>query len=440
MTQARRERGRESANTKLLQIAVGPTVVQVLLSGEEFSVDASATHASVLSPDFYNYAWTPVQSVELRDHFVDIRWSDGAELRAFDLWLRENAVGQGGIDPATREALLDPAELGDDVAVIDASVSSSGSVVVTFAPDGTRAEYHPGWLRHVADGHHRPSSWLPAPQPWTAQSLPEPPTQDASAVLTDDAEFAGWLDNLLRFGLARLRNCPTDPDFLGELATRVGAIRDTNFGHVWDVMAKTHTTGDADTNSTANTNLRLGPHTDLPTRETPPGFQFLHCLANEADGGWSTMADGAAVVAALRNEHRDHFDALSTLRWIFFNRGVGVDHRWSGPLIDLGVAGSPLTLRAFYPVRAFPDMAPEDQPRAYAAMRCFSQLADSDRFKISYPFAPGDLIAFDNRRILHGREAFISGGHRHLRGMYIDHDDVRSTARVTFRRLNTPKN
>ena len=132
---------------------------------------------------------------------------------------------------------------------------------------------------------------------------------------------------------------------------------------------------------------------------------------------------------------RDSYESLTTLKWVFFNRGPGIDHRWSGPLIDLGVDGSPLTLRAFYPVRAFPDMSPADQPRAYEAMRCFSQVAASDRFQMAYPFEPGDLIGFDNRRILHGRDAFESGGRRHLRGMYIDHDEIRSTGRVISRRL-----
>ena len=39
--------------------------------------------------------------------------------------------------------------------------------------------------------------------------------------------------------------------------------------------------------SPANTGLNLGQHSDLPTRETPPAFQFLHCIANEVAGGWS---------------------------------------------------------------------------------------------------------------------------------------------------------
>lgn len=385
------------------------------------------------TPDFYEYPWTPIQAAETSGRFVRLAWDDGTTLDAFDWWLRENAIGDGGVDEATREGILDPADHRDDTAVAAALITDDGALSITWAPDDLTTNYHPGWLRHVADGLHRANSWLPEPTPWTAAELSEPPTHEGAHILDDDHALGLWVADLLRYGIARLQGCPIDLDFNQRVGTRIGPLRDTNFGLTWDVKADITMAGVSDTNSTANTNLRLGPHTDLPTRETPPGFQFLHCVVNETAGGFSTMADGAAVAAALRDEHPEHYDALCTLNWVFFNRGPGIDHRWSGPMIDHGVDGSPLTLRAFYPVRGFPDMAPEDMPRAYAAMRCFSQLAASDRFQMRYPFEPGDIVGFDNRRILHGRDAFESGGQRHLRGLYIDHDDVRSFARATSR-------
>ncbi|MEM8922615.1 MAG: TauD/TfdA family dioxygenase [Actinomycetota bacterium] len=391
------------------------------------------------TPDFYDYPWAPLSSAVADGRFVRLVWPDGATLDAFDWWLRENAVGGGGVDPATREGILDPADHDDAVTVSAVELTDDGALRVVWTPDGTAAEYHPGWLRHVADGNHRPDSWLPAPRPWEASALGEPPTHDGSNVLDDEATLGRWVDDLLRYGIARLRGCPVDLDVCRQVGERIGAIRDTNFGPIWDVKADVTMVGTDATNSTANTNLRLGPHTDLPTRETPPGFQFLHCVRNEAEGGFSTMADGLAIVEAFAVEQPEYYEALTTLRWVFFNRGPSIDHRWSGPMIDRGVPGSPLTLRAFYPVRAFPDMAPDEMPVAYAAMRAFSRLAADDRFQMRYPFEPGDIVGFDNRRILHGRDAFSSGGRRHLRGIYIDHDEVRSFARVASRRLAAAK-
>ncbi len=399
------------------------------------TLSTSSTQVDPLpTPDFYHYPPAPLSSASIDGQFIVLRWADGTELRAFDRWLRENAVGQGGVDVATREGLMDPARFPDGFCVETAQVAG-GSLTVRFSPEDVEARFHSGWLRHVADQRHRPNSYIPDPVPWLASDLAgEPPTFDGQNVLADAVIMRDWLNGLLRFGLARLQNCPIDEDFLLEFAAKVGAVRDTNFGPIWDVKADIKLAGSDLTNSTANTNLRLPPHTDLPTRETPPGFQFLHCLANETTGGNSTMADGAAVANELRADHPEHYSALTTLKWIFFNRGPNIDHRWSGPMIDLGVGGSPLTFRAFHPVRGFPDMDPADMPRAYAAMAAFSALAAEPRFQLSYPFAPGDIVGFDNRRILHGRDQFSSGGRRHLRGIYIDQDEVRSRARVANRR------
>ncbi len=388
---------------------------------------------SAPTPDFYDYPWQPLATARIEGSFLQLTWPDGTTYDAFDLWLRENAVDAGGVDLATREGIMDPAHHVDGPAASGVEVTEHGALRVTWQPDGVEAVYHPGWLRHVADDQHRPSSFLPDPVSWTS-AIGEPPTYDGASVLDDPDVMAAWSTDLLRHGIARLRNAPTDEDFLVDLVGRFGPLRDTNFGPIWDVKADVAMAGSDLTNSTANTNLRLPPHTDLPTRETPPGFQFLHCLVNETEGGNSTMADGAAVAAHLAEHHPEHYEALTTLNWVFFNRGPTIDHRWSGPMIDLGVAGSPLTFRAFHPVRAFPDMDQADMPRAYAAMKCFSATAADPQFALSYPFAPGDIVGFDNRRILHGRDSFSSGGRRHLRGTYIDQDEVRSFVRVSTRR------
>lgn len=376
----------------------------------------------------------------MADGFVTVAWADGVELACYALWLAESCDGLG-LDPVTRESTLDPADLPAPEALAAAEVAADGRLVLRWrlaGPAGpeTVTEVHPGWLRHVADGRHQPHAALPAPEPWTAAGLGgEPPSLDGSAILDDDRVLVAWLHQLIRWGLGRLRNTPTTEAFLPELVRRIGPIRATNFGETFTVRAR-HEAAD----STAYTGLRLGQHTDLPTRETPPGFQFLHCLENTVAGGASRMTDGLTVVDELRRHHPADLEALTTLRWSFLNRAVDEEHRWAGPIIDHAEEGSalPLTLRAFYPVRAFPLMDPADQPRAYAALRRFSEVAHDDRFQLSSPFCPGDLVGFDNRRVLHGRDAFEPGaGSRVLQGCYLDHDDLYSRYRVLSRKVPT---
>lgn len=378
-----------------------------------------------------------------------LTWPDGAALECHPMWLRENAPGPGGIDPVTRECELDPAHLKPDLSISRMDVVG-GALEVTFEPEHRDASFHPGWLRHVADELHRPFAVIPPPVPWTAAECSEPTTHDGPAVLRDDNALAAALTDLARFGLVRLAGCRTGIDdalarparavnaeadraeagTLTQVAGRIGAMRDSNFGLTW------HVDVDITPTSLANTGQRLAPHTDLPTREVPPGLQLLHCVENSVEGGWSTMADGLAIAHHLRTHEPEAFEALTKLEWVFFNRSPEHDHRWQGPVIDTGDGRIPYTYRAFHPVRAFPAMSAAEVNRAYAAMRLLSETAGSDRFQMRYPFRPGDIVVFDNRRVLHGRDAFKPrpGTRRRLIGTYMDTDEFYSRLRVLLRR------
>jgi gamma-butyrobetaine dioxygenase len=381
------------------------------------------------TPDFAQHDWHSIESARVKGSTVILKWADGAQLVAYSLWLFEQTVG---VEERTREATIEPGDLPNPDCLADASVNDDGSLHLVWH-DVTNSDVDPGWLYSIARSQHLPMAAIGERRRWTAADFSEPPTFDGSRVLEDIDVFETWLHELCTTGLARLRATPATDGFLSELAARIGPIRGSNFGGVFTVESV------VDPDSTANTGLALGQHTDLPTRETPPGFQFLHCVENTAAGGASRMADGVSVVEELRVNHPAEFDALTTLNWVFANRAPDGDHRWVGPIVDFGGPQSALTIRAFYPVRLAPAMPASEQPRAYAALRVFSQIAHDPRFMITSLFEPGDLVGFDNRRVLHGRNAFdVGGGRRRLRGCYIDHDDVYSRLRVVRRPGTSP--
>ena len=393
------------------------------------------TDSKILAPDFYDYPWEPIVSLDQSENFLHLHWSDNISLSCYVLWLRENAIGAGGIDEATREGIFEPKYFCRDIKFNKVEITDEGALIITWESDGLTASYHPGWLRHIALNQHTVDSFTPEIATWTSEEFSEPSRFDAKKILECQKSKKEWINTLISKGIAKLQNAPDDVNFLNEVSEAVGPIRSTNFGGIWDVKADVKLAGSADTNSTANTSLALSPHTDLPTRETPPGFQFLHCLKNETRGGESTMTDGYAVVETLKADWPEDYQILTTCNWIFFNRGPGIDHRWSGPIIELAEFGRPLTLRAFYPVRAFPDMPQNKIPMAYSAMQRLYKLASDSRFQIQFPFEPGDVVCFDNRRILHGRNAFDGSGSRHLRGIYIDRDEILSCARIMNRAI-----
>jgi len=386
------------------------------------------------TPDYYRYPWIALESVRKTSQGgVLVVWPDGQQLECHPLWLRENAPGPNGIDPRSRENDLEVKNL-DTSTTINAAFVEAGALAVEFTPEHRRASFHPGWLRHVADGLHHPFALLPEPKPWTAYDLQEPPTHHGPSVLADDEALAGWLHDLLETGLSRLTCLPRESQIVELVGSRIGALRDSNFGLTW------HVNVDLDPNSTANTSARLPAHNDLPSREFPPGFQLLHCLQNTVAGGQSTMTDGLAVINHLQSKEPEVFRWLTTLKWTFFNRDSNHDHRWTGPVIDKGDGRIPWTFRTFHPVRGFPAMRPDEIDNSYYSIQRLDEIANSAEFQIRYDLKPGDLVAFDNRRIMHGRESFNSEeGTRQLHGTYLDADEVYSRMRVLRRVIGTPE-
>jgi gamma-butyrobetaine dioxygenase len=77
----------------------------------------------------------------------------------------------------------------------------------------------------------------------------------------------------------------------------------------------------------------------------------------------------------------------------------------------------------------------EEVEAAYVAYRRLFALTYRDDLAVRVSFAAGDLLAFDNRRILHGRDAYAVGdGGRWLRGCYSERDELSSRIRILERK------
>jgi gamma-butyrobetaine dioxygenase len=74
----------------------------------------------------------------------------------------------------------------------------------------------------------------------------------------------------------------------------------------------------------------------------------------------------------------------------------------------------------------------------YAAYRAFAALLREPKFQMATRLEDGDLVIFDNRRVLHGRTGFASARHpRHLQGCYLTRDSVYSMTAVLRRQLSS---
>jgi gamma-butyrobetaine dioxygenase len=385
------------------------------------------------TPDFVTYpSDVAVADAVCHDRWVEVTWTDRRSSRFHHLWLRDNCPCPSCVAQITREQTFEilavPAGLTPDAV----ERTRVGDLFVRW-PDGHESIYDTGWLRdHVydrADPHTRSSTRSTPRTSWDSSSFSAPPTFDATAVMTRDDALHDWLVALSTFGCTRVRGLPDDPDVVGELAARIGVVRHTNFGVLWDVKSE------PDPITNANTSLRLPPHVDLPTREYQPGVQFLHCLVNDATGGDSVLVDGLRVAEIVKAESPAHFRTLTTVPWNWANRSRTSDYRWSSPLIVLDGHGEMSEIRVGNWLRApLVDVGFDRVEEAYEAYRHLFEVTYRKDLVVQFRLVSGDCMVFDNRRVLHARTGFDpNSGPRFLRGCYSEREEVESRLRVLKR-------
>ena len=103
--------------------------------------------------------------------------------------------------------------------------------------------------------------------------------------------------------------------------------------------------------------------------------------------------------------------------------------RFSRPTIELDLAGNIKQVSFNNQVRSAQAFQTKYSTKeVYLALKLFNTLCYHEDFSLKYKLCPGDLAVFDNLRVMHGREGFTvkpgSQADRHLRGCYLDWDEI----------------
>ncbi|XP_055957461.1 2-(trimethylamino)ethylphosphonate dioxygenase isoform X2 [Patella vulgata] len=228
-----------------------------------------------------------------------------------------------------------------------------------------------------------------------------------------------------------MKDVPAEDKAHLALADLIGPVQETNYGKTFDVKSAPNPV------NIAYSSVGLSLHMDLVYMESPPGLQLLHCLRFDdcVEGGESTYLDLFHIVEEFRKSHPKYFQILSTIPATFYKCHYDRENPfhlvYQKPHIVLNHHKQVVGLNWAPPFEG-PLLVEEDDVLMYyeAYEELGKAIMNTDKM-LTYGMKVGDLMVFNNHRILHGRNEFrLNGGIRHLQGCYIGIDDFKCKVQV----------
>lgn len=339
---------------------------------------------------------------------------DGALYSIPALWLRERSPDPTQLEAMTQQRLFDSHAIDPMIEVSHVEKVGDKDAWIAFS-DGHRALYD--FTPLLDEIQNR--SVFPEPKSWASDI-------DLSAVRADwrnmdePASFKAALEIYLTYGFVILHDVPCERESVLEVGRKFGYVKETNFGRFFEVYSR------PDGNDLAYRSVHLGPHTDNPYRDPVPGIQLLHCLVNETTGGLSSLVDSVHVVSKLAEEDPEGYHLLCNIPVSYRFVDKGTELLTYRPIINVDQQGRTLGVHYSPRLDGLPLLPVTELRGFHIARQRLGELFTDPQNEIRFRLNPGELMLFDNSRVLHGRTSYDpSEGHRHLQGCYIDLDGPR---------------
>ncbi|KXN85150.1 Trimethyllysine dioxygenase, mitochondrial [Leucoagaricus sp. SymC.cos] len=363
------------------------------------------------------------------------------------IWLRDSCQSPSCIHPATKQKLHRSSDIPLDVRPNGIRLNDQ-ELEVDWA-DGHKSVYSRSFLetysgKKTLNEFHKDVDHIV----WDNESIRRSELFISYEEIGTPEGLLKGITHLTKYGLLFVRGVPNEKTSNEEcelkiLGEKLGQIRPTFYGLLWDVVNL------RDSKNIAYTNLDLGLHMDLLEFQYPPRYQVLHCLRNRVHGGTSLFVDALGAAETLRKTRPNYFDVLTKTPVAFHYINDGHHVHGEHPTIELAPPTTAIPLsssqRPIVHINYSPPFQaplPLDTPMEfYPALKEFSKLLNDPDNAYEYTLKEGDAVLFDNRRVLHARTAFydkeedgqkLKEGepNRWLKGCYLEADAIMDRGRV----------
>ena len=361
-----------------------------------------------------------IVKVKRKNKYLEVYWNDKHISKFHFLWLRDNCPT--GFHKDTRMRNFNILSVTKNIRPIDFKFSSK-NLYISWSENNHNSIYNLKWIRNNCYTEKNLKSYKSDYKLWNAQfgKKIKSVVFDYKKIISNEKELKKWLNAIHSIGIAIVKNAPTKKKSAFKILNKIGEHRETFFGTPFEVI------NIPKPNNQAYTSDALPNHTDLPYYEYVPGYQFLHCLVNDADGGNSTAVDGFAVAEYLKNKYIKKFKLLIKNEVVFKDndytqKNIRIQ---KSPIIKINNNNDYEEIRINLGAMGTLDLSSLVMHDFYEAYTFFYKQLHNKKFQIEFKLNAGDIFCFDNRRVLHGRKKFdANSGNRHLQGYYIEREEI----------------
>jgi len=379
---------------------------------------------------------------EAAKKIVRVEWENGHHSAYSMAWLRDNCRCPTCFSQVSKNRQNLMKDLMPETLSHSKIIPSSTSMSIEWN-DGHLSPYEADWLmdRDPLNAKKRLQSMEPKRQLWNKEALEAAggiPRMDYSSLLTSDDALKEWIEHLRTIGLVILQGCPLQEGPCDQIANRIGFYKTTHYGAHWSIKVR------SDPNNVAYSGKAIGLHTDLSYYSNPPGVGLFHCIQQfPGEGGASEFCDGFNVLNVLKEEDSESFNVLDTIPLTFWDFGgehhteeTGLDttflKRRLAKTIERDMNGN--IWRINYNNQGRDPFLPLDADQVnqlYFALNRLNEVCYRPENVVIFKLQPGEMIAFDNYRMFHGRTGFDfregeGSNDRHFHGGYLDWDEINS--------------
>lgn len=372
--------------------------------------------------------------LEDKKKHVTVDWHDGTNSRFHSVWLRHNCHCSECMQDYSGQRLLDGSKISPKILIEKIYINESGcSLNIKWEGSDHLGVIPLEFLKKNCYTNRKCQEHKESKHGTHRKTIPELVYKD---VINSRSGILRWIKHINTEGLCLLKHVPIEEGMVGKVAACIAPLQETIYGTIFDVV------NTANPINVAYSNAQLDFHMDLVYYESPPGLQFLHCLKFDScvTGGESTFLDVFKVAGEFRKEHPKDFDILTsvpaTFKKIHYNREEPVHMTYQRPHIMLNHEKK-ITNVNWAPAFEGPlSVSESDVEPYYEAYYKFFKAIRSSPHIIEVKLHEGDLVAFNNRMILHGRNSFdLNGGARHFQGCYVNIDAYKSKIHVLAKQL-----